>query len=270
MKRLVSLLVLFWIAMISLVQAGDFKVILGEQVDVCEACKRNLERMTVHPACERDYSGQLGLDSPAWAPFDVSGHLDTMEQVLRFLATGKESAEDLYLMDERQFEDAVRRISTRQEPWAYWAQVDINNDGKLEPVLKLHSALCHSRNDGSLGRAYSAPIVVLTENLSGIDRVLTDLVLQNPRRDGRVAGETNYQLYGVFSYKGKTYFDRWNDTGSGDDGERFTLSIYESTGDRTRKLCQLKELQAKRWFPGLPCASRHCSSARPLPARFTP
>lgn len=148
--------------------------------------------------------------------------------------------------------------------------MDINNDGKLEPVLKLHSSLCHSRNDGSIGRAYSAPIVVLTENLSGIDPALTDLVLQNPRQGGRAAGETNDQLYGVFRYKGVTYLDRWDDAGSSDPSERFTLSIYASTGDTTRKLCRLKQLQIERWFPGLPCASGHCQAARPLPAKFIP
>lgn len=112
--------------------------------------------------------------------------------------------------------------------------------------------------------------MVLTETLSGIDPALTDLVRQNPRQDGRAAGDTNDQLYGVFRYKGVTYFDRWDDAGSGDQAERFTLSIYASTGETTRKLCRLKELQATRWFPGLPCASRHCQAARPLPAQFIP
>lgn len=269
MKRLSSWLLLSWLSMISSVQAADYQLTLGQGIDVCEACKQNLERMTVHPACEREYSIQFDLEPPAWKPFDVAGHLEAMEQVLYFLAAGSESTGHA-LSDESQFEDAVRRISTKGEPGAYWAQVDINNDGKLEPVLKLHSSLCHSRNDGSIGRAYSAPIVVLTENLSGIDPALTDLVLQNPRQGGRAAGETNDQLYGVFRSKGVTYFDRWDDAGSSDPSERFTLSIYASTGDTTRKLCRLKELQIERWFPGLPCASGHCQAARPLPAKFIP
>jgi hypothetical protein len=268
-NSLLSLLVL-WLAMLSLAQAGDYQLIIGEQLDVCEACKRNLERMSVHPACERDYSGQLGLEAPAWKPFDVGGHIGAMEQAIRYLATGEEFSEDRYTSGEDQYVDHVRRIGMKEEPWAYWAHVDINNDGKAEPVLKLHSALCNLRNDGSFGRAYSAPIVVLNENLSGIDRALTDLVVQNPGKDGRVAGETNYQLYGVFSFKGETYFDRWNDTESGDESERFTLSIYEAKGDKTRKLCQMKELQAKRWSPSKPCAFRHCFQAKPFPVNLTP
>lgn len=269
-KFLLLLLVVFLTAVSPLAHAGDYQLILGEQEDVCEACKRNLERMAVHPACERDYSGQLGLGAPEWKPFDVGSHIGAMERALRYLATGDEFSEDRYTSDEDQYWDPVRRIGTKEEPWAYWAQVDINNDGKTEPVLKLHSALCNLRNDGSFGRAYSAPIVVLNENLSGIDRALTDLVVQNPHKDGSGPGETNYQLYGVFSFKGKTYFDRWNDTESGDENERFTLSIYESKGDKTRKLCQMKELQVKRWSPSKPCAFRHCSSAKPFPVNLIP
>ena len=131
--------------MVQLTSAGEYQLVLGEGVEVCEACKRNLEQMTVHPACERDYSEQLGLGTPEWKPFDVLGHIGAMERVLTYLATGSEFAEDRYTMGEDQFEDTVRRISTKEEPWAYWAHVDINNDGKLEPVLKLHSALCNLR-----------------------------------------------------------------------------------------------------------------------------
>jgi hypothetical protein len=270
MMKVCSWALAVWMLMVPLVNAGEYQLVIGEGVEVCEACKRNLERMTVHPACERDYSSQLGLGTPEWKPFDVAGHIGAMEQVLTYLATGSEFPEDRYSTGEEQFADTIRRIGTKEEPWAYWAQVDINNEGTLKPVLKLHSAFCKLRADGSFGRAYSAPIVVLNETLSGIDRVMTDLVMQNPHRNGAWLGETNYQLYGVFSYKGEIYFDRWNDTGNEDESERSTLSIYESNGDKTKKLCQLKELQAKRWFPNKPCAFRHCSPARLVPVSFTP
>jgi hypothetical protein len=269
MNKSFMFLLLLWAIMSQAVSAGEYQLVIGEGVEVCDACKRNLERMTVHPACERDYSGQLGLSTPEWKPFDVRAHMGAMERVLTYLATGNEFPDDRYIMRDDQAEDAIRRISTKEEPWVYWAQVDINNDGKLEPVLKLHSSLCGQKYDGSFGRAYSAPIVVLKENLSGIDHAMTTLVMQNPYPSGDRAGETKYQLYGVFHYKGETYFDRWNDLGSEDEHDRATLSVYESTGGKTRKLCQIKELQVKQWLPK-PCAFRHCSPAKLVPVRFTP
>jgi hypothetical protein len=268
MKKLFSLF-LCWMAMCHVASAGEYQLVIGEGLEVCEACKRNLERMTVHPACERDYSGQLGLSTPDWKPFDVGAHMGAMERVLTYLSTGSEFPDDRFISRDDQGEDVIRRISSKEEPWAYWAQVDINNDGKLEPVLKLHSSLCQQKYDGSFGRAYSAPIVVLKENLSGIDRAMTDLVMQNPNRSGEMPGETKYQLYGIFNYKGETYFDRWNDLGSEDENDRATLSIYESIGGKTRTLCQLKQLQLKQWLPK-PCAFRRCSSARLVPVSFIP
>lgn len=100
---------------------------------------------------------------------------------------------------------------------------------------------CNRRGGGGSG-AYSAPIVVLKEDLSGLDRTRTDLVIQNPYGKFRLPGETNYQMYGAFTYNGKANFDRWNDVGREDERQRFTLSIYQATGGKTRKLCQLKEV----------------------------
>lgn len=118
MKRLVSWLLWCWLLMVSLAQAADYQLTLGQGIDVCEACKQNLERMTVHPACEREYSAQFDLEPAAWKPFDVAGHLEAMEQVLYFLASGSESVGNA-LLDDSRFEDAIRRISTKEEPWAY-------------------------------------------------------------------------------------------------------------------------------------------------------
>ncbi len=133
MKKSLVFLLLFWTMMVHLAYAGDYQLIIGEGVDVCETCKRNLERMTDHPACERDYSGQLGLEALEWKPFDVAGHLGTMEQVMKYLATGNEFAESEYITAEDLYDYTIRRIGTREEPWAYWALVDINNDGTLKP-----------------------------------------------------------------------------------------------------------------------------------------
>ena len=86
------------------VNAEDYKLVLGDGVDVCETCKQNLERMIKHPACEREYSAELGLGASNWKPFDVSEHLGTMKQVMKYLATGNEFAKDDYVMGEEQYE----------------------------------------------------------------------------------------------------------------------------------------------------------------------
>lgn len=49
--------------------AEDSKLVIGEGVDVCDACKLNLEQMTKYPACERKYSAELGLRAPKLEAF---------------------------------------------------------------------------------------------------------------------------------------------------------------------------------------------------------
>lgn len=239
--RSIAMVLVWWLLLAIDAHAGDYKFVLGEGVDVCDACKKNLERMTNHPACERDYSAELGLGTPDWKPFDVLQHLGAMKQVLKYLATGNEFAKDDYVMGNEQYEAQLRESVARGVEWVYLAQVDIDNDGQSDNVLRISGGPCNRRDEGGSG-AYSAPIVVLNKDLSGLDRTRTDLVIQNPYIKFRLPGETNYQMYGVFTYKGRTYFDRWNDVGREEESQRFTLSIYQSKAGKTKKVCQLKEL----------------------------
>jgi hypothetical protein len=239
--RSIAVLLVWWLLFAIDAHAEDYKLVLGEGVDVCNACKQNLERMTKHPACEREYSTELGLETPGWKPFDVSQHLGAMKQVLKYLATGNEFAKDDYVMGEEQYEARLRESVARGVQWVYLAQVDIDNDGQLDQVLRMPSKECNRRNQG-YNLAYDTPIVVLKNDLSGLDRTKSDLAEQGLYKKAGQRGDPTYQMYGVFTYKGKTYFDRWNDVGREDESQRFTLSVYQSKAGKTKKLCQLKEL----------------------------
>ena len=232
---------LLWLLMADLATAGEYEIVLGQGQELCEVCRQNLEQMEEHPACERTYSSALGLNASEWKPFDVSKHLGAMKQVMKYLATGNEFAKDDYVMGEEQYEARLRASVSMGVEWVYHAQIDIDNDGRLDQVLRIPSKECHRRNQG-YNLAYDMPIVVLKKDLSGFDRTKTDLVMQNPGRAIRMPGDTNYQMYSVFSFKGKTYFDRWNDTLTYGESQRFTLTVYEAQGGKTRKRCQLKEV----------------------------
>ena len=142
---------------------------------------------------------------------------------LTVLAPGDEFAEDRYLPGEDHHVDPVRTTGTKEEPWPYWAELDIHNDGKVEPA---------QRRKGGW--------------------------------DDQLPAARRLQL------QGETYFDRWNELDSGDEREPFMVSIYGATGDTTRKLCQVKELQVGRWALSRPCAFRHCPPAKPFPVNLTP
>lgn len=239
--RSIAMVLVWWLLLAIDAHAGDYKFVLGEGVDVCDACKKNLERMTNHPACERDYSAELGLGTPDWIPFDVLTHLGAMKQVMKFLATGNEFAKDDYVMGEEQYELYLKRSIGDGQQQVSITIADIDNDGRLDSVLRWAGGPCNRRLQGGSG-AYSSSIVVLRKDHKGIDRAKTELVVQNPEREVRMPGDTNYQMYSVFFFKGKTYFDRWNDTLTYGENQRYTLTVYEAQGGKTRKRCQLKEV----------------------------
>ncbi len=234
--------VLLGILIVGVARAGEYEIVDGKGQELCEVCRQNLVQMTEHPACERTYSSTLGLSAPEWKPFDVLGNLGAMKQVMKFLRTGNEFAKDDYVMGEEQYELYVRRIIGDRLQQVSMTLADIDNDGRLDNVLRWAGGPCNQRGEGGSG-AYSSPIVVLKKDHSGIDRAKTDLVVQNPERAVRMPGDTTYQMYSVFSFKGKTYFDRWNDTVIYGESHRFTLTVYEAQGGKTRKRCQLKEVQ---------------------------
>lgn len=164
-----------------------------------------------------------------------------MKQVMKYLATGNEFAKDDYVMGEEQYELYLKRSIGDRQQQVSMALADIDNDGRLDSVLRWAGGPCNRRLQGGSG-AYSSSIVVLRKDHSGINRAKTELVMQNPEREVRMPGDTNYQMYSVFSFKGKTYFDRWNDTLTYGDSQRFTLTVYEIQGGKTRKRCQIKEV----------------------------
>lgn len=233
--------VLLGVLFVGVARAGEYEIVHGKGQELCEVCRQNLEQMTEHPACERTYNSALGLSAPEWKPFDVSEHLGAMKQVMKYLATGNEFAKDDYVTGEEQYEARLRASVATGVQWVYRAQIDIDNDGQSDQVLRMPSKECKRRNQG-YNLAYDMPIVVMKNDLSGLDRDKTALVVQNPERAVRMPGDTTYQMYSVFSFKGKTYFDRWNDAGVHGESQRYTVTIYESRGGKTQERCQLKEV----------------------------
>lgn len=191
--------VLLGVLFVGVAWAGEYEVVHGKGQELCEVCRQNLEQMTEHPACERTYNLALGLNAPEWKPFDVLANLGAMKQVMKFLQTGDEFAKDDYVMGKEQYEHNLKTIVADGQPWAFLTQVDIDNDGDLDQVLRMPSKGCNLRYQG-YHVAYDAPILALKKNLTGIDRAKTNLLVQNPQRSVRLPGDTNYQMYSVFTY----------------------------------------------------------------------
>jgi hypothetical protein len=111
------------------------------------------------------------------------------------------------------------------------ANMDINNDGTSEPVLRDQSGLC------SEPVHYKAiTLFVLTDKGNAVDIEKSRLLFQDAWHDPwtkkfeQSGTFSNGSMYDVFFYKGITYFDKWS---------RYGIRIYKNSGEETKEICRL-------------------------------
>ena len=221
-------------------ESQGFEAIEGRGVEVCEVCLKNLEQQSLEQTtCERQYNEGLGLQIAQWTKLDLRSHLDLFKHVIGLIADGDELAKDPNLapkvIDEYLKINHLHRTTT-----------NIDNDGSDEDVLRWITGNCHNKFRGFPTRYMSALLVLSKDQQAQkqmIDRPKSDLLVQHLFKDeSRPIGIPDYQLYGVFTYKGRAYFDKW-DGGGGTRAKRpeeDTLSVYHVINARTERLCQFR------------------------------
>src|SRR5439155_16009092 len=116
-----------------------------------------------------------------------------------------------------------------------------DNDGRPEPVVKHRLGECTEE--------YGPPrltqtLIVLAADRVRIDPAKTDHVMQNPFKESiRPHGSVFGQGYGVFSYHGETYFDRWD---SDVVAERGTFLIYKTANKITTLICKYRHVEPSK------------------------
>lgn len=205
MKIIILILVGFIFVFPSLVFAGEYMLEKGKGVEVCEAYGKNLNSFPLHNkytmACERKVNPKFTkFKKPEWKELDIWKNREFLKKVERFLDF---SDPDKNLQEwEKHLKD---RINVLGATTINTSQIDINNDGKKENVIKYSSGDCPG------GNYYGVALLVLNDDENEIDIEKTKPLLQNPRhakyRD--LSEGWDGTMYDIFIYKNKTYFDRW-------------------------------------------------------------
>jgi hypothetical protein len=142
-----------WIASVGLfgtqaLFAGDYKLVSGQGIPVCEAYRRNLEpRHDVEPmACERQYAPSIhGFSSPNWKKLDLSSHFELLRKAWVYLQENNDSPQGMKLSDEEIEKDAaanLKGMAAAHLMELYVARLDLVGDGKLHKVLALRQEGC--------------------------------------------------------------------------------------------------------------------------------
>jgi len=245
MKKYFVSIVAFIFLLPAYVLAGEYVLVKGEGTEVCEAYQKNLNSFDLHNeyvmACERKLSPQFtDFKKPEWRKMDLRENIELLKRIELFLGN--------YVVTSNNIEGWEEYIESRiKEEYISidLCQIDINNDGKKENLIKY--------NDGSCpGGHYGAALLVLNDDRTEIDIQKTKPLLQNPRtlKNGPLSEGWDGTMYDIFIYKKKAYFDRWRYADLSSDGKTIIdtynlLKVFLTEPDKrgdsiTREICRYK------------------------------
>jgi hypothetical protein len=192
---------MLWLLMADLATAGDYVMMIGKGVEVCEAYLKNLNSFPEHPpmVCERPLNPKLSeLRKPEWKMLDVVQNLDLLrkvEQTLRGLTDAQWEAQ------QEQWAEKVKERVAKGWVSLSTTQLDVDRDGVHEIVLRYVNdpGGCDPTNEGTFANPGGSPShFVLTSDQRKIDVQKTQLAF--PRYGGRPD---------VFVYNEMWYLTTW-------------------------------------------------------------
>jgi len=218
-----------------------YKLNKGKGVEVCEIYRKNLELLeNQNLACERkispEYEGLIKL--PDWRKLDLWENRNLWAQLEKMANGGVNSPERLQSKsDQWEIDRQAKSYQEHTEKYheevykLYVANMDVDNDGKNELVLRYGSGLC-----GEPVHYTSIALFVLNEKGDVVELQKSRSLFQDSGHN-RWAKELqqngtfeNSSMYDAFRYKDQTYFDRWTWTG---------VWIYKISKGKTEAVCQL-------------------------------
>jgi len=166
--------------------AGDYKMVLGKGIEVCEAYLKNLNSFPKAPpmVCERPLNPELkDFQKPEWKALDVGENFALLKNNIT----------------DRQIKLSV-------------TQLDVDLDGKLENVLRHEIDTCDPANESLFATPGGREFFVLNEEKTKIDVQKTKKIHLGGRLD-------------IFLYKGQISIDGWGGNLGFKDGVIYVYTI---------------------------------------------
>jgi hypothetical protein len=181
------------------------------------------------------------LSQPSWRKIDPREHMTMAIAVLDLLSfeiDEQAAAARLSSAHSRQAAaDGVRiNYESGGDEW-FFAEMDIDNDGDLDNLVKFKRWKCNDYEPDSL--RYSVPVFVLDASRTRVRIEKTRQVLLSTKGRALAIGAWSYD---AFRYQGKTYVDRWENEGErqGKRTNQKTLSVYLNSDDQTKLMCSYR------------------------------
>jgi hypothetical protein len=193
-----------WLLMADLATAGDYVMVIGKGIEVCEAYLKNLNSFPDHPpmVCDRPLNPTFTeFSKPAWQPLEVWPNRHLLRQAIRLRPSNQAYSDeefekrDPYVKWEANLQ---ARMAERTMTFGV-ANLDVDRDGQPETVLRFDSGfLCDPTNESTFANTGGIEFYVLVSDQRKIDAQKTQLAF--PRYGGRPD---------VFVYNEMWYLTNW-------------------------------------------------------------
>ena len=227
MKKPVAFAFFLWLLIADLVSAGDYKLVLGKGIEVCEAYLKNLNSFPKAPAmvCERPLNPDLReLRRPNWESLRVMDNLDLLGQVERHL---RRMTQEQFEQQKEDWLATVKQRVTKHLLRMSLTKLDVDKDGLLEDVVLYENPVdCDAKNETTFAHPGGRAIFVLTSDGTQIDHKATELAF--PTGGGRPD---------FFIYKGQVYQTTWAGNLGFKDGQ---IDVYTPVPLPGRRPCEYK------------------------------
>lgn len=177
--------------------AGDYKMVLGKGIEVCEAYLKNLNSFPKAPpmVCERKLNSKLpDFQKPKWEPLDTERHMVLLNQIWRHMLGHTE--EQFAPLRER-YITSVRGSVTKGIIVLAVTELDVDGDGIAEPVVRYDADVpCDPTNESNFSHPSGIRFFVLMGDRSKIDEKKTKWIGIGMRPD-------------LLLYKREVFIDHW-------------------------------------------------------------
>jgi hypothetical protein len=210
-SRSILVLGVLWLLIADVATAGEYVLMLGKGIEVCEAFLKNLNSFPDDPpmVCDRKVNPKFPeFSKPAWQPLDALKNLDLIEQIERWKPYETE------FKDPKRREEILASIKARIENGEVQLAVtklDIEQNGTTtkETVLRYEYADCNPANESHFTHSAGRRLYALNAERTQIDIEKSENIRYLGRAD-------------VFLFKDHVYLTQWGGHPGFRDG---TLSI---------------------------------------------
>jgi hypothetical protein len=202
--------------------AGEYVLVEGKDREVCRAYVKNLNSFKSLPhamVCERKLNPKFtDFKKPEWKELNAWENRELIWKMDRYLWNSRtEGAKEAFDRNKEKWLERLKEQIKSNEIKLSITCVDIDNNGKLDKVVRYDMGTCSDTDESSFARPLGYLLIVFNEDMTTINEHLSNFT-------------RTFQL-GIFIYKGRTYLDYWGGwLKFKDGGVRGFDSVMNTTG----------------------------------------